>query len=175
MAKKKTPNVFRKKKATAKNPGGRPTKYSPKVKVQARILAEKGFTDEEMAEVFDVSKQTINNWKKQFPGFFDSIKEGKDIADQKVVMSLYERACGYSHPEVHFSEHKGTVTKTPHIKHYAPDPTSCIFWLKNRQPDQWRDKTETEVKIKHPAPMTIKETEDLLARLKKSGTGIDYG
>ena len=29
-------------------------------------------------------------------------------------------------------------------KHYAPDATAAIFWLKNRQPDKWRDKQEVE-------------------------------
>ena len=29
------------------------------------------------------------------------------------------------------------------IEHFPPDPTSMIFWLKNRQPDKWRDKRET--------------------------------
>lgn len=28
-----------------------------------------------------------------------------------------------------------------------PDTTSCIFWLKNRQKDKWRDKTEQEVTV----------------------------
>jgi hypothetical protein len=33
--------------------------------------------------------------------------------------------------------------KEPVVVHYTehcpPDPTSCIFWLKNRDPDRWRD------------------------------------
>jgi len=30
----------------------------------------------------------------------------------------------------------------PTTKHYPPDATSAIFWLKNRQRDKWRDKQD---------------------------------
>ena len=137
MAKKKK---SAKKKKAKKN--GRPTKMTAQVKAKAQFLAEKGFTDAEMAEMFDVTEQTINNWKKRYPGFFESIKKGKEIADQRVVMALYERACGYSHPEIHFSAYEGDVTKTPHIKHYPPDTAAAFIWLKNRA--GWKDKQERE-------------------------------
>ena len=29
-------------------------------------------------------------------------------------------------------------------KHVSPDVTAQIFWLKNRKPEQWRDKPSTE-------------------------------
>jgi hypothetical protein len=31
------------------------------------------------------------------------------------------------------------------VKHYPPDPTSMIFWLKNRQPQKWRDKHDLDI------------------------------
>ena len=138
MAKKK------KKKNKAKKKNGRPTKYKAAYKEQALVLAEKGFTDVDIGKVFNVKEQTINNWKKRFPQFFESLKKGKDIADKKVVQSLYQRALGYSHPEVHITNFKGKITKTNIIKHYAPDTTACIFWLKNRDTENWRDKTDVE-------------------------------
>jgi hypothetical protein len=27
-------------------------------------------------------------------------------------------------------------------KHYPPDTTAAIFWLKNRRPSEWRDKVD---------------------------------
>ena len=30
-------------------------------------------------------------------------------------------------------------------KQQAPDTTAQIFWLKNRKPQEWRDKQETEI------------------------------
>jgi hypothetical protein len=85
---------------------------------KALVLAERGFTDADLAGFFGVCEDTINNWKKVYPQFFESLKKGKDIADQKVVQSLYQRALGYSHPEVHISNFRGKITITPIIKHY---------------------------------------------------------
>lgn len=124
---------------------GQPTKYKPEYENQVLVLAEKGFTDKDIADVFEVHEDTINNWKKQFPQFFESLKKGKAVADEKVVQSLYQRALGYSHPEVHITNYQGVITKTDVIKHYPPDTTACIFWLKNRDQKNWRDKQELGV------------------------------
>jgi hypothetical protein len=35
----------------------------------------------------------------------------------------------------------------PTTKHYPPDTAAAIIWLKNRQPERWRDKIEQEVKV----------------------------
>jgi hypothetical protein len=36
---------------------------------------------------------------------------------------------------------EGEIITTKLTKHYPPDTTAAIFWLKNRQPGKWRDKT----------------------------------
>ena len=57
---------------------------------------------------------------------------------------LCSRATGYEHPEDDIKAVNGEIVITPTIKRYPPDPTSMIFWLKNRQPKLWRDKPESE-------------------------------
>jgi hypothetical protein len=32
----------------------------------------------------------------------------------------------------------------PYVEHIPPDVTACIFWLKNRRPDLWRDTHQLE-------------------------------
>jgi len=124
-------------------PAGRPSEYDPKkTPKQTKKACLMGATDKDLADFFEVSEKTINNWKKQHPEFLQSIREGKEIADSKVAKSLYERANGYSHPEVHISNYQGTITQTDLTKHYPPETTAAIFWLKNRQPDKWRDRRE---------------------------------
>ena len=66
------------------------------------------------------------------------------MSDGEVERSLFEKAMGYEHPSIHFWNHMGDVSQTPYIKKYAPDTTAQIFWLKNRQPKKWRDKTEVD-------------------------------
>ena len=130
---------------------GRPSSFHPEFAEQAEKLCKLGATDTELADFFNVSEKTINTWKKKYQTFFQSIKSGKLIADSNVAASLYQRAIGYSHPDTHFSTLMGAVVETPTIKHYPPDTIAAIFWLKNRRPEQWREKTEREVTVKRSA------------------------
>lgn len=120
----------------------RPSRYKAEFADQAVKLCRLGATDKELAEFFGVTEKTINNWKAAHPPFLQSLKAGKQLADADVADRLFQRAIGYSHPDVHISNYQGVVTITPITKHYPPDPTSMIFWLKNRRPDLWRDKPE---------------------------------
>jgi transcriptional regulator with XRE-family HTH domain len=121
---------------------GRPSSFRPEYNEQARKLCLLGLTDKQMADIFDVSESTFNNWKKDNPEFLESIKKGKELADADVAASLYERAKGYEHDDVHFSSYEGIVTATPYRKYYPPDTAAAFIWLKNRQPKVWRDKPE---------------------------------
>ena len=53
---------------------------------------------------------------------------------------LYERANGYSYDAVKiFCSRDGEIIEAPYVEHVPPDVTACIFWLKNRRPQDWRD------------------------------------
>lgn len=123
---------------------GRPTKYSEEYAVQAAKLCKLGATDKDLADFFAVDIATIWRWKQKHPDFCSSLKIGKQEADDQVVRSLYQRALGYAHPEEKLVTVDGQLQVIPTTKHYPPDATSAIFWLKNRQPEQWREKPEGE-------------------------------
>ena len=123
---------------------GRPTKYNDKYPKQAYKLCLLGATDQELADFFEVNVDTVQEWKKVHEEFSDSIKRGKKQADSEVAHKLFKRATGYEHPEVDIKMYEGQIIKTDLIKHYAPDTTAAIFWLKNRQSKQWRDKQEID-------------------------------
>lgn len=124
---------------------GRPSKYKPEYAKQAGKLCSLGATDRELADFFEVDEKTINTWKEKHPDFLQSLKDSKDELDSRVERRLYERAMGYSHPDTKFATHEGAITdEREYIKHYPPDTTAAIFWLKNRRKEQWRDKQEVE-------------------------------
>lgn len=125
--------------------GGRPTSYKEEYLDQVYKLSLLGLTDAEMADVFGVTEATFNNWKSSKSGFFESIKKGKKIADADIAHSLYERAKGYSHPDIDIRVIAGQIVKTELIKYYPPDTGAAFIWLKNRQGDRWRDKSEVTV------------------------------
>lgn len=123
---------------------GRPSKYQPQFAEQALKLCRLGAKDTELADFFHVSEQTINAWKDAYPEFLESLKEGKGLADAEVADKLFKRATGYEHTAVKISASPdGKEHITEYVEKYPPDTTAAIFWLKNRRPDLWRDKTET--------------------------------
>lgn len=58
----------------------RPTKYKKEYDEQVRKLCLLGAIDTEIADLFGVDERTINRWKVDYPGFCQSIKEGKIMA-----------------------------------------------------------------------------------------------
>lgn len=123
---------------------GRPSKYTDKTAKQAYKLCLLGAKDEELASFFEVDVSTIDAWKKQHQEFSRALKAGKDDADATVAKRLFKRATGYSHPEDKIFNDSGKPLIVPTIKHYPPDTTAAIFWLKNRQRDKWRDRHDHE-------------------------------
>lgn len=129
---------------TPKQKTGRKSAFPTIDMDKIRELAAAGKTDVEMARSVGVTRQTWDNWKKAHPEFFASLKGWKAEADAKVERSLYERATGYEHEAEEVFCHQGQITRAMVIKKYPPEVTAMIFWLKNRQPKNWRDKQEIE-------------------------------
>jgi len=129
-------------------------------------LYEAGWTDQQVADFLGITKMAIQKWKK-LTAFSLPLKDWKTGADLIVEKSLYQRAQGFNYTEVTTEFIKIGETKTPAektkevTKQYPPDPTSMIFWLKNRQPDKWRDKKDVVV-----TELTKEERDAELIRLK---------
>ncbi len=148
-------------------PAGRPTLYKPEYAEQVYKLCLLGATDKDIAEFFGVTEQTVNNWKIEYPEFFESIKKGKLEADAEIAKSLHHRAKGYSHPDVHVSNYQGEITVTPLIRHYPPDTAAAIIWLKNRQPDKWRDRQSTDTNLTISLTIDAQDRRNRIAELLK--------
>ena len=123
-----------------------PTKrsaWSADIPERARALCLLGLTNAELAEHFGVARETFCRWKRQHPELAEAMQGARAVADARVAASLYQRAVGYS---VECEEVK-MVAGEPQIVRYRksipPDVTAQIFWLKNRRPDLWRDRTES--------------------------------
>lgn len=120
-----------------------PTLYQKIFDEQARKLCLLGYTDKELANFFCVTKQTINNWKKEHPSFYEALQSGKDIADAEIASALYRRASGMTCKEI---KTKSDGTEEVIVKEFPPDPLSMKFWLINRQrkSGKWLDKQQEE-------------------------------
>jgi len=128
-------------------PRGRPTAFNPEYVEQARKLAQLGATDRECADFFKVAESTLYLWKHQHEDFSEALKVGKDVADERVVQSLYRKATGYSFDAVKIFMPSGAEEPVyaEYAEHVPPSDTAIIFWLKNRRGDEWREKSEVAV------------------------------
>jgi transposase-like protein len=81
--------------------------------------ARDGLTDEQIAHNMGIATGTLYEWKKKYHEIAESLKKTKEVVDREVENALYKKAL-------------------------SGDTTALIFWLKNRRPNDWRDKRETQ-------------------------------
>lgn len=114
--------------------------------------ARDGLSNEQIAHNIGISKDTLYEWQKRFSDFSDALKKGKEVVDREVENALLKRAMGYEYDEVTqepvtdkdtgITEMRVTKRVTKQI---VPDVTAQIFWLKNRKPEEFRDKRDVEL------------------------------
>jgi transposase len=100
----------------------RPTKYLPEFCELAETTLAKGYSEAVLAGECGVCLDTISEWKNVHPEFSASIKLGR----AKGARIWEDRLARLA------DENTGNAT-------------GVIFGLKNRFPEAWRDKTETEI------------------------------
>ena len=103
--------------------------------------AKNGLTDEQIAKNIGINRTTLYDWKKKEVNIANALKKGKEVIDFEVENALLKRALGYEYEEETYEN--GILTKKVK-KHVAPDTTAQIFWLKNRKPNNWKDRVETD-------------------------------
>jgi hypothetical protein len=138
---------------------------------QVFFLSLLGATDAQIALAFDVSINTIDNWKRTKTDFLKALKDGKIEADAKVASSLYQSAIGYSHEDCviltnrkKLFDDKGKVIEeftepliVKTVKHYPPNVKAAIKWLSARQPAIWGDKVEVKGKLEVSHKLDLSE------------------
>ena len=149
-----------KKKATKKVvKKGRPPTYTKKQKETMLRLAPLGFTNEEIVNIIGCAKSTFYKWLEEDKDLSDSLKSAKELADGEVIQSLFNQALGRCKTTEVISgidPNTGNIIETTKVKEIPPSASATIFFLKNRQPDKWRDKRE----IEHSGESTIKIDSD---------------
>jgi len=78
-------------------------------------LASQGLSNDQIADVLGISRATFYNTKNANLDFLDTLKRGKSKGIDEITNALFEKA------------KKG-------------DTTSMIFYLKNRDSENWRDR-----------------------------------
>lgn len=120
-------------------------KFKPEHVEQIRNYYRLGATDEEVAGFIGVNRTTLWRWQTDHPELTEAMKAGKAEADERVVNALFHKAVGYTFQSEKLFQHNGAVIRAKCVEHVPPDTTAMIWWLKNRRPDEWRDRKELDL------------------------------
>lgn len=117
-------------------------------------LAELGLDEKEIAYALGLTKFKLTELLEQ-KQIANAFAKGIHSLARKVEKALYRRAVGFEYEELVTAEKlpagtkgdkvKGETEKSAKssarttLKTVIPDVTACIFWLKNRMPDKWKD------------------------------------
>ena len=110
--------------------------------------ARDGLTDEQIAHNMGIGKTTLYRLQNEFSEIREALKRGKAPVDLEVENALLKRALGYEYEETTTEiVELPDGNKRKHIKkttkQVLPDTLAQIYWLKNRRPDKWRDRPQT--------------------------------
>lgn len=129
---------------------GQPRKITPHIARKIFVLYGKGLTDHEIAEVFDLNRDTLTELKKQAE-YSVTIRSIKEDVDKKVIASLYQRAIGQYVEDKAFC-HEGQIV-IGQIFNHPPSEGACMMWLMNRRRNEWRKESGGEDAGKQKPPM----------------------
>lgn len=113
-----------------------------------RAWARNGLTDEEIAKNIGISRSTLSEWKNKYPDISDAIKKPKKVYDYEAEETLHKASLGYyveeakTYIDIKNGVENKRIEKTK--KWIKPEIGALIFWLKNRDPDNWKDRKAVE-------------------------------
>ena len=139
------------------------TKYDTHVKsrfIEIEGWARDGLIDKQIAKNLGVAYSTFRKYVKEYSALSATLKKGKEVVDREVENSLLKSAMGYYYEEDAVTN-KGDVVKVERFE--KPNTTAQIFWLKNRKPEQWRDRRD----IEHSGQIKTNKLDSILDQLKE--------
>jgi transcriptional regulator with XRE-family HTH domain len=160
---------------------GQPTKYQPDYVKIAQLMAERGATQDEIADGLNVTRRTVANWLARHDEFSRAVNAGNEVFNPRVERALAERAIGFYADKYVWrkttekerrkdKELPEWVLEPSERVYYPPDTTAGIYWSKNRMKDKWANvhKVEGSTKFKSSDEI-LDEIAKQLLRLRDEG------
>jgi len=139
----------KKSKPKKKKSAGRPPKYKAEYNKQATALCVAGYTNEQLAEFFDIQDSTFYDWQNKHNEFSEAIRAGRDKATAKAGASLFQRVTGFGYQEIKEEHEDGVlVKKTVMNKRALPDVRAAEIYLKAKKPEHWNKPQQIEASVK---------------------------
>ena len=109
-----------------------------------------GVTINELATKMQIDRSYLTKLRHQYPKLEEAISTEREIVDHEIENAMHKSAIGYMVTEKRTTvivDENGKKTQKieTYDKHVPGNSVAQIFWLKNRKPNYWRDKQETEL------------------------------
>ena len=102
-----------------KSRGRPPFEITPELLAKVEMLGSQGLTQTQIASVIGCALSTLMDKKKNYTEFSEAIKRGQAKGIAKITNKLFQKAS-------------------------EGDNTAMIFYLKNRDKDNWKDRYDNE-------------------------------
>lgn len=128
--------------------GGMNAKCTKDMPSRILLMSRFGHTIEQMAKLLGVHFKTLERWLREKEEIREAYEKGKWEFDMAVEQALFEKARGFDYWEEKQVDGIDAIGRpyqytTRTRKKVLADTTAIIFWLKNRQPERWRDAYNT--------------------------------
>jgi len=140
---------------------------------QIYALAAEGMTLEQIAAFFNITSQTLKDWRERDPRLERAWQQGSDdLATGRIELSMKRRAEGYDWYEISKTyDGEGNLKERKKVKRHVPaDPNFAKLWVINRS-SRWRhaigDSQGVIVHKAEPAakPRTAGMSDDTVSKL----------
>lgn len=104
-------------------------------------MARDGFLEDDIIKKLGITKRKYSSLVKSVDGLKDELEYAKLLVDYKVEDALLKKALGTTQTETKETV-KPSGSESVTITKEIPSDTSALqFWLKNRCPERWTDKS----------------------------------
>jgi len=122
---------------------GRKCKYETNIKPyfeKIKHWLQHGCDELAIAKALDINHDTWCRYKKRFPEFYELVTTARISSNLEVKSALYKLCIGYEYTEQSVTvDGDGKRQVTEHKKKNAPLLGACIFWLTNRNREEWEN------------------------------------
>lgn len=151
-------------------------KYLPEYNEMAYEMALLGKdTQAGLAELFEVNKDTITEWKKNHKKFREAIARGRLAARGKIANALYKRAQGWEQTTTRQVVLKGQIVTLTETTNMPPDTKAALAILSTMEKDVWGDQGQgagSGVHLQITGTMSAQEAAEVYQKMLSKSTPI---
>lgn len=115
---------------------------------KAKVAAITCKSAQEFADFLGIDILVFKHWCNSSIQYKRAVGTWRDHATNEIEVSMARRAIGFTKKvRKDVIDKQGNVHTLTTESYFPPDPAAAQFWLKNRAPEDWKDKSEVDVNV----------------------------